>query len=90
MGDIISKKNLILKILDDADEPPLLAAAVGIAAAAAASSPPPMNMFPTQGAPQPGTVAAGGGVTPAAALAVRVLDYVTMKIVFHGNFMTYE
>ena len=40
-------------------------------AAAAAAAPPPVNMFPPQGAPQPGNIAAGGGLTPAVALTVR-------------------
>ena len=44
-------------------------------AAIAAISPPPLNMFPPQGAPQPGTVTSGGGVTPSAALQVRTLDF---------------
>jgi len=49
-------------------------AAVGAAlAAVAAISPPPLNMFPPQGAPQPGAASAGAGVTPAVALAVRTI-----------------
>ena len=43
-------------------------------AALAAISPPPLNIFPPQGAPQPGAVTSGGGVTPATALQVRILD----------------
>ena len=31
-------------------------------------------MFPPQGAPQPGAVTAGGGVTPSVALQVRLPD----------------
>ena len=44
-------------------------------AAVAAISPPPLNMFPPQGAPQPGSVSSGGGVTPTTALQVRMLDF---------------
>jgi len=32
-------------------------------------------MFPPQGAPQPGAVAAGGGITPAIALTVSHFNY---------------
>ena len=47
------------------------AAVAAPVAAVAAVSPPPLNMFPPQGAPQPGAVSAGGGITPVTALAVR-------------------
>ena len=50
------------------------AAASAPVAAVAAVSPPPLNMFPPQGAPQPGSVGTGGGVTPASALTVRNMD----------------
>ena len=46
-------------------------AAITTLAAAAAAAPPPVNLFPPQGAPQPGNVLAGGGVTPSVALTVR-------------------
>jgi len=49
------------------------AAAVATIAAAAAAAPPPVNMFPPQGAPQPGNIAAGGGLTPAVALTVATV-----------------
>ena len=45
------------------------------AAAAAAVAPPPINLFPPQGAPQPGFVSAGGGITPAVALTVKHPNY---------------
>ena len=45
-------------------------AAAATLAAAAAASPPPVNMFPPQGAPQPGNIVAGGGLTPSVALTV--------------------
>ena len=45
-------------------------AAVTSIAAVAAAAPPPVNAFPPQGAPQPGNIAAGGGVTPSVALTV--------------------
>jgi hypothetical protein len=44
-------------------------------AAVAAISPPPLNRFPPQGAPQPGAVTSGGGVTPSVALQVRIFDF---------------
>ena len=48
------------------------AVATSVTAAAAAVAPPPINMFPPQGAPQPGAVSAGGGITPAVALSVNI------------------
>ena len=45
-------------------------------AVVAAVSPPPVNMFPPQGAPQPGAVSAGGGITPVVALAVRIVYFI--------------
>ena len=58
------------------DEPAQQAAQVATPlAAVAAISPPPLNLFPPQGAPQPGSVAGGGGVTPVVALVVRKLDF---------------
>ena len=51
------------------------AVATSITAAAAAVAPPPINMFPPQGAPQPGAVSAGGGITPAVALTVKHNNY---------------
>ena len=50
-----------------------VAMATASVAAAAALTPPPINMFPPQGAPQPGSVSAGGGTTPTVALSVRSL-----------------
>ena len=41
--------------------------------AAVALAPPPLNLFPPQGAPQPGNIAAGGCFTPVEALRVRIL-----------------
>ena len=49
------------------------------AAAAAAVAPPPINMFPPQGAPQPGAVSAGGGITPAVALTVKHYNFVEIN-----------
>ena len=46
------------------------AAAGATVLAAAAAAPPPLPMMAPQGLPQPGSVAAGGGVLPATALAV--------------------
>ena len=51
------------------------AVATSIIAAAAVVAPPPINMFPPQGAPQPGAVSAGGGITPAVALTVKHNNY---------------
>ena len=51
------------------------AVATSITAAAAAVAPPPINLFPPQGAPQPGFVSAGGGITPAVALTVKHPNY---------------
>ena len=51
------------------------AVATSLTAAAAAVAPPPINMFPPQGAPQPGAVSAGGGITPAVALTVKHPNY---------------
>ena len=65
---------LILQ-LDQPSAAAQVAQAAAPIAAVAAISPPPLNMFPPQGAPQPGSVAAGGGVTPVVALAVRKLDF---------------
>ena len=50
------------------------AAASAPVALAAAAVPPPVNLFPPQGAPQPGALGAGGGVTPVTALAVTCSD----------------
>ena len=52
-----------------------VAQAAAPVAVVAALSPPPLNMFPPQGAPQPGAVTSGGGVTPSVALQVRILDF---------------
>ena len=49
-------------------------------AAVATISPPPLNMFPPQGAPQPGAVSGGGGVTPAQGFSVRNTFKMVMKI----------
>ena len=49
-------------------------------AAVASISPPPLNMFPPQGAPQPGAVSGGGGVTPAQGFSVRNTFKMVMKI----------
>ena len=49
-------------------------------AAVATISPPPLNMFPPQGAPQPGAVSGGGGVTPAQGFSVRNTSKIVMKI----------
>ena len=43
--------------------------------AAVALAPPPVNLFPPQGAPQPGNIADGGGLTLVEALTVRVLKH---------------
>ena len=63
--------NLQSFTLDQPSTAQQVAQAAAPIAAAAAISPPPLNMFPPQGAPQPGAVSAGGGVTPAVALTVR-------------------
>ena len=47
------------------------AIAAAVVLAAVALAPPTVNLFPPQGAPQPGNIAAGGGFTPIEALAVR-------------------
>ena len=55
------------------DEPHEQASAyASFSAAAAAVAPPPVNLFPPQGAPLPGAVSAGGGITPAVALSVNI------------------
>ena len=46
----------------------------GVAIAAAAAVPPPLPMMAPLGLPQPGAVAAGGGITPAVALTVNEID----------------
>ena len=56
-------------------------------AAVAAVSPPPLFMFPPQGAPQPGAVAAGGGITPVVALAVRKRDFHFSVKIFCMDFL---
>ena len=44
--------------------------------AAVALAPPPLNLFPPQGAPQPGNIPAGGCFTPVEALRVSVLMHI--------------
>jgi hypothetical protein len=56
---------------DEATAVEQAAVAAAPIAAIAAISPPPLNMFPPQGAPQPGVVSQGGGLTPKNALSVR-------------------
>ena len=56
-------------VLEQAAQP------AAVITAFAAISPPPLNMFPPQGAPQPGMVTSGGGVTPSTALQVTILDF---------------
>ena len=72
---------------------PIAAAAalfVGVPIAVAAFSPPPLNIFPPQGAPQPGAIASGGGVTPSAALQVKLLDVdCTSIIITYQLFIIY-
>ena len=46
----------------------------GVAIAAAAAAPPPLPMMAPLGLPQPGAIAAGGGITPAVALTVNEID----------------
>jgi hypothetical protein len=64
----------------------LAAAAI---AAVAAISPAALNMFPPQGAQQPGQVAGGGGVTPVVALAVRIFDFFVDKILSNMFYTLY-
>ena len=58
---------------------------VGAPAILAAVSPPPISMFPPQGAPQPGSVAGGGGVPPAISLIVINNIYKKFLIVNPGK-----
>ena len=51
----------------------LLLLALAAVAAAASLVPPRLSTFPPQGAPQPGSVTTGGGVTPSGALSVSIL-----------------
>ena len=75
MGGVLKYSDLFVKLISDEffDEPHEQASAyASISAAAAAIAPPPVNLFPPQGAPLPGAVSAGGGITPAIALSVNI------------------
>ena len=62
----------------------VLAVATPIAAIAA-MSPPPLNMFPPQGAPQPGAVPQGGGIIPREAMSVRINVNKSIKSQQHNS-----
>ena len=72
---ILQNFNLLNLIPEESAALEQAALAAAPIAVVAAISPPPLNMFPPQGAPQPGSVTSGGGVTPFAALQVRIHDF---------------
>ena len=82
--------NFLEHVTDEFTTAEQAAVATSITAAAAAVAPPPINMFPPQGAPQPGAVSAGGGITPAVALTVKHTNYrLNQSLVNENTFISY-